>query len=293
MTRPAPSPRPFRFSTAQVGLWLFLLLSAAFFLAPIYVMAVTSLKSMPEIRTGNIFSLPQEITFEPWIDAWSRACIGMTCNGLQQGFWNSIKILIPSTIISVLFGAVNGYALAFWRARGAEMLFALLLIGAFIPYQLFIYPLSLSFASVGISNSLGGVVLIHVIFGLPVTTLIFRNFYSGIPIDLLKAAKVDGAGFWRIFVSIMLPMSAPILVVATILQATGIWNDYLFSLIFAGQSNQPMTVQLNALINSRLGERPYNVHMAATMLTAAVPLLIYFLSGRWFVRGIAAGAVKG
>ncbi|WP_275791378.1 carbohydrate ABC transporter permease [Pararhizobium gei] len=293
MTASRTHRRPSSFRYAQIGLWSFLLVSAIFFLAPIYVMIVTSLKSMPEIRDGNIFSLPRQITFEPWVEAWSRACTGLKCSGVQGGFWNSIKILIPSVVLSVMFGAVNGYALTFWRVKGAEILFACLLVGAFIPYQLFIYPLSLTFAAFGVSNSLGGVVLIHVIFGLPVTTLIFRNFYSGIPADLMKAAKVDGAGFWRIFISILLPMSAPILVVATILQATGIWNDYLFSLIFAGQENQPMTVQLSALINARTGERPYNVHMAATMLTAAVPLLIYFLSGRWFVRGIAAGAVKG
>ncbi len=293
MTTALPTRRKSRLTAGRVGLWLFLLVSAAFFLAPVYVMIVTSLKTMPEIREGSIFSLPEAVTFEPWIEAWSRACTGLKCTGLQGGFRNSLAIMVPSVILSVLFGAVNGYALALWRARGAEVLFGCLLVGAFIPYQLFIYPLSLSFASIGLSNSLAGVVLIHVIFGLPVTTLIFRNFYSGIPVELVKASKVDGAGFWRIFISILLPMSAPIIVVATILQATGIWNDYLFSLIFAGQGNQPMTVQLNALINTRMGERPYNVHMAATMLTAAVPLLIYFLSGRWFVRGIAAGAVKG
>lgn len=278
---------------ARFGLWAFLAVTLLFFLTPVYVMIITSLKSMPEVRLGKIFAPPSELTFEPWAEAWSRACTGMKCEGLSSGFWNSVMITVPSVVVSVLFGALNGYALAFWRIRGAEALFAILLIGAFIPYQLFIYPLSLSFAMVGLSGSLAGVIMVHVIFGLPVTTLIFRNYYSGIPQELLKAARIDGAGFWRIFVSIILPMSAPILVVAVILQATGIWNDYLFSLIFAGTGNQPMTVQLNALVNTRMGERPYNVHMAATMLTAAVPLLIYFLSGRWFVRGIAAGAVKG
>jgi glucose/mannose transport system permease protein len=277
----------------RLGLWVFLFVAALFFIAPLYVMVVTSLKTMPEIREGTIFALPKLVTFAPWVEAWSTACTGLRCEGLSSGFWNSVKILIPSVILSVLFGAINGYALSFWRAKGAEALFALMMIGAFIPYQLFIYPLSLSFAVVGIGNSLAAVVLIHVIFGLPITTLIFRNYYSGLPGELIKAARVDGAGFWRIFVSILLPMSGPIMVVAVILQATGIWNDYLFSLIFAGQGNQPMTVQLTALVNTRLGERPYNVHMAATLLTALVPLAIYFLSGRWFVRGIAAGAVKG
>lgn len=278
---------------ATIGVWAFVVLSLLFFLAPIYVMVVTSLKTMPEIRDGQIFALPRAVSLEAWSEAWSRACSGLKCEGLSGGFWNSVRITVPSVVVSVLLGAVNGYALAFWRVRRAEILFALLLVGAFIPYQLFIYPLSLGFARIGIGNSLIGVVAVHVIFGLPITTLVFRNFYSGLPGELLKAARVDGAGFWRIFISIILPMSTPILVVATILQATGIWNDYLFSLVFAGQDNQPMTVQLNAMVNTRLGERPYNVHMAATMLTALVPLAIYLLSGRWFVRGIAAGAVKG
>lgn len=278
---------------ARTALWIFIGGSIVFFVAPVYVMVVTSLKPMAEVRLGQIFAFPQDMTVDPWIDAWSRACVGLRCEGLQSGFWSSIRITLPSVVLSVLLGAVNGFALAFWRARGAEALFAILLIGAFIPYQLFIYPLSLSFATIGLSNSLAGIVLVHIVFGLPVTTLIFRNYYSGMPVELIKAARVDGAGFWRIFVSIILPMSGPMLVVATILQATGIWNDYLFGLIFAGQDNQPMTVQLTALINTRLGERPYNVHMAAAILTAIVPLAIYFLSGRWFVRGIAAGAVKG
>jgi glucose/mannose transport system permease protein len=278
---------------ASIGLWVFLVVSALFFLVPLYVMIVTSLKTMPEVRDSTIFSLPRSPTLEPWLEAWSTACTGLRCSGLSGGFWSSVKILIPSVAISVLFGAINGFALSFWRAKGAEILFALLMIGAFIPYQLFIYPLSLSFAVFGIGSSLTAVVLIHVIFGLPITTLIFRNYYSGLPMELIKAARVDGAGFWRIFVSILLPMSGPITVVALILQATGIWNDYLFGLIFAGQGNQPMTVQLTALVNTRLGERPYNVHMAATLLTALVPLVIYLISGRWFVRGIAAGAVKG
>nr|WP_319513275.1 carbohydrate ABC transporter permease [uncultured Cohaesibacter sp.] len=277
----------------QFAVWAFIIVSLAFFIAPVYVMIVTSLKTMPEIRDGNIFQLPQTLTTKPWVDAWMHACAGLTCEGIQTGFWNSVRITVPSVIISVLFGAVNGYALSFWKSRGAEFLFAVLLIGAFIPYQLFIYPLSMVFAKLNLSNSLTGVVLVHVIFGLPITTLIFRNYYSGIPAELLKAAKIDGAGFWRIFTSIILPMSVPIVVVAVILQATGIWNDYLFGLIFAGKDNQPMTVQLTALVNTRMGERPYNMHMAATILTAIVPLAIYFLSGRWFVRGIAAGAVKG
>lgn len=289
-----PVPRsPSPIDLPRLGLWLFLGVSLVFFALPLWVMVVTSLKTMPEIRSSSIFALPQHLDLSAWRQAWSQSCTGLTCEGLRPGFWNSVTILIPSVAASVMLGAVTGYALAFWRPHRAELLFALLMVGAFIPYQLFIYPLAFSFAGLGLSGSLAGVVLVHVIFGLPVMTLVFRNYYSGLPRELLSAARIDGAGFWRIFLQILLPMSAPILVVAVILQATGVWNDFLFGMIFAPRGMEPMTVELNAMVNTRFGERPYNVHMAATILTAAVPLVIYFLSGRWFVRGIAAGAIKG
>jgi glucose/mannose transport system permease protein len=196
-------------------------------------------------------------------------------------------------ILSIVAGAINGYALSFWKVRGANWMFAILLAGAFIPYQVFLYPLVRLFSQSGIYNSLTCIVLVHIIFGLPVMTLLFRNYYASLPVELFKAARVDGGGFWTIFFQVMLPMSTPILIVACILQVTGIWNDFIFGLTFAGRENLPMTVQLNNVVNSTQGERAYNVDMAATMLTAAVPLFVYFISGRWFVRGIAAGAVKG
>jgi glucose/mannose transport system permease protein len=196
-------------------------------------------------------------------------------------------------IVSIAIGALNGYALAFWRVKGANLLFAVLMVGAFVPYQVFIYLLVRLPSYVGLYNSLPGIVLIHTTFGLPVMTLLFRNYFASLPEELFKAARVDGAGFMRIFASIMLPMSIPILIVAVILQVTGIWNDFILGLVFAGRENLPMTVQLNNVVNSTTGERAYNVEMAATLLTALVPLIVYFVSGRWFVRGIAAGAVKG
>jgi len=289
-----PSGRkPRHLTTARVGLYGFLLISALFFLAPLYVMLVTSLKSMPEIRLGNILSLPQHPNFDAWFSAWSSACTGLNCNGIRVGFWNSVRILVPSVIVSIGVGAVTGYCLSFWRPRGAGVLFAMLLIAAFIPYQVFIYPLVRIFSTAGLNNSLAGIVIVHAIFGLPTMTLLFRNHFATLPIELFKAARVDGAGFWRIFWQIMLPMAVPILVVAVILQVTGIWNDFILGLVFAGRDNLPMTVQLNNVVNSTMGERTYNVDMAATLLTALVPLVVYFGSGRWFVRGIAAGAVKG
>ena len=196
-------------------------------------------------------------------------------------------------MISIAVGAITGYTLSFWRPRGAALLFGMLMAVAFVPYQVFIYPLVRLFTPVGLNNTLAGIVLVHTMFGLPTMTLIFRNHFAALPIELFKAARVDGAGFWRIFGTIMLPMAVPIMVVAAILQVTGIWNDFIFGLVFAGRANLPMTVQLNNIVNTTQGERAYNVDMAATLLTALVPLCIYFLSGRWFVRGIAAGAVKG
>jgi glucose/mannose transport system permease protein len=290
--QPSGAP-PSRMTPGRIGIYAFLVVTALFFLTPLYVMIVTSLKTMGEIRLGAILALPRAPTFEPWIVAWSSACTGLRCNGISVGFVNSVKILIPSVIVSIAAGALTGYALSFWKVRGAGLLFGTLMVVAFVPYQIFIYPLVRVLATIGLNNSIPGIVLIHTIFGLPTMTLLFRNYFASLPPELFRAARVDGAGFFRIFWSVMLPMATPMLVVAIILQVTGIWNDFILGLVFAGRDNLPMTVQLNNIVNSTQGERAYNVDMAATILTALVPLVVYFASGRWFVRGIAAGAVKG
>ncbi|AJQ93157.1 ABC-type sugar transport system, permease component [Gynuella sunshinyii YC6258] len=276
-----------------MGIYGFLIGAALFFCIPLYVMIVTSFKGMPEIRLGELFALPNSLDFSAWIKAWSEACTGIECNGIQEGFWNSVKITIPSVVISILIGSINGYALAFWRFRGANLLFGILLFGAFVPFQVVIFPLIIFLREVGAFGSLAGIIIIHTIFGMPVMTLLFRNYFSSVPEELFKASRVDGAGFWQIFIQIMMPMSVPITVVAVILQTTGIWNDFLLGLIFAGRDNLPMTVQLNNIVSTTHGVREYNVNMAATILTAIIPLAIYLLSGKYFVRGIAAGAVKG
>ncbi|QYF94709.1 carbohydrate ABC transporter permease [Massilia sp. PAMC28688] len=278
---------------ARIGIYAFLLTAALFFLLPLYVMLATSVKPMEEIRAGNIFALPLDVTLEPWRQAWSGACTGMSCEGIRGGFWNSVAIAVPSTVLPILLGAINGYALSFWRPRGAGLLFGILMVGAFIPLQVMIYPLVRALAAVGLFGSLYGIVAVHMIFAMPVMTLLFRNYYAGVPHELFQAARIDGGGFFRIFAHVMLPMSLPIIVVAAIMQVTGVWNDYLLGLVFASSDNAPMTVQLNNVINTTTGTRQYNVNMAATILTSLVPLAIYFISGRWFVRGIAAGAVKG
>lgn len=281
------------FTPARLGIYFFLTSAALFFLLPLYVMGITSIKPMAEIRMGNIFAFPIALTFAPWAQAWSSACTGLECKGIAVGFWNSMRILLPSLALSIFIGSINGYALAFWRVKWAGWLFGILMLGAFIPYPVMLYPLVRMFASVNLFQSIPNIVLIHTFFGMPIMTLLFRNYYASLPVELFKAARIDGGGFWRIYFQLMVPMSLPIFVVALILQTTGIWNDFILGLIFAGRENFPMTVQLNNIINSTQGEKVYNVNMAATLLTSMVPLVVYFVSGRWFVRGIAAGAVKG
>lgn len=285
-------PRP-ALSGRNIMLYGTLFVIAAYYLIPLYVMVVTSLKGMPEVRLGNIFSPPLEITFEPWVKAWSEACTGLNCDGLSRGFWNSVRITVPSVILSIAVAAVNGYALSLWKFRGADTFFAILIVGAFIPYQVMIYPIVIILRDIGIYGSLWGLVLVHTVFGMPILTLLFRNYFASVPEELFKAARVDGAGFWGIFLRIMVPMRLPIFVVALILQVTGIWNDFLFGVIYTRPDTYPMTVQLNNIVNSVQGVKEYNVNMAATLLTGLVPLVIYFFSGKLFVRGIAAGAVKG
>ena len=287
-------PKPKRvLSRRNIFLYGTLLVIGLYYAVPLYVMVMTSLKGMPEIRMGNIFSPPMEITFEPWVKAWAEACTGLKCQGLSSGFWNSVIITIPSVIISIAIASVNGYALANWRFRGANIFFTILIFGAFIPYQVMIYPIVIMLREMGIYGTLTGLVIVHTIFGMPILTLLFRNYFSSLPEELFKAARVDGAGFWSILFRVMLPMSIPIFTVAAILQITGIWNDFLFGVVFTGPEAYPMTAQLNSIVTSTTGVREYNVNMAATILTALVPLSIYFISGKLFVRGIAAGAVKG
>ncbi|RUV35483.1 MAG: carbohydrate ABC transporter permease [Mesorhizobium sp.] len=287
-------PKPRRvISRRNVFLYGTLFVMAVYYLLPLYVMVVTSLKGMPEIRLGNIFSPPLEITFEPWVKAWSTACTGLNCDGLSRGFWNSVRITVPSVLLSIAIASVNGYALANWRFKGADTFFIILIVGAFIPYQVMIYPIVIILREIGLYGSLSGLVIVHSIFGMPILTLLFRNYFASMPEELFRAARVDGAGFWGIFLRIMLPMSLPIFVVAIILQVTGIWNDFLFGVVYTRPDTYPMTVQLNNIVNSVQGVKEYNVNMAATILTGLVPLIVYFISGKLFVRGIAAGAVKG
>ena len=280
-------------SPRNIMLYGILIMVCVYYLLPLWVMVMTSLKGMPEVRLGNIFAPPVEITFQPWVKAWSEACTGLNCDGLSRGFWNSVIITVPSVILSIAIASVNGYALINWKFKGSDVFFTILIFGSFIPYQIMLYPIVILLREAGLYGTLWGLVIVHTIFGMPILTLLFRNYFSSIPEELFKAARVDGAGFWGIYFRIMLPMSLPIFVVALILQVTGIWNDFLFGVVYTKPDLYPMTVQLNNIVNSVQGVKEYNVNMAATVLTGLVPLIVYFVSGKLFVRGIAAGAVKG
>jgi glucose/mannose transport system permease protein len=276
-------------------LWLYLLLGllAALFLVPLYVVVVASLKSMDEIRASSILALPLAPSLASWAKAWGTACVGATCGGLSPFLGNSFLMAVPAVAVSVMVGAVNGYALTKWRFRGADFLFGALLVGCFIPFQVILIPMARLLAMLGLFGSIAGLVLVHVVYGVPVTSLLFRNFYLGIPDEIVRAARLDGAGFFAIFRHVVLPLSLPMLAVAAILQFTGIWNDFLFGVIFAGPGNAPVTVALNNLAGASLGAKEYDTDMAAALITALPTLVVYAVSGRFFLRGLTAGAVKG
>jgi glucose/mannose transport system permease protein len=274
-------------------LYITLLVGAAFFLAPLYVMVVTSLKDADEIRQNSLVSLPGGMNFDAWRLAWDSACTGAQCSGLEPFFWNSVWMTIPAVLISTTWGALNGYVLSLWKFRGSETLFAFLLFGVFMPFQVVLLPMSQVLGWLGMSSSIAGLILVHLLAGLPSTTLFFRNYYAAVPKDLLNAARMDGAGFWMIFLRIIVPMSTPIVMVTLIWQFTQIWNDFLFGVAFSGADSKPITVGLNNLANTTSSVKAYNVDMAAALIAGLPTMLVYVVAGRYFVRGLTAGAVKG
>ena len=274
-------------------LYFVLIVFVLYYLLPLFVMITTSLKSLEEIRTGSLVSLPRNITFQAWGTAWSSACTGIQCEGLRPFFWNSIFIAIPAVLISTLIGALNGYVVAQWRFRGANIIFALMLFGCFIPFQVVLVPMARVLGLMDLAGTITGLIFVHVIYGIGFTTLFFRNYYVNIPNELVKAAKIDGANFLRIFWSIFLPLSLPIIVVTVIWQFTQIWNDFLFGVSFSEAGTQPITVALNNIVNSTTGVKEYNVDMAAAIIAAMPTLLVYVFAGKYFIRGLTAGSVKG
>ena len=270
-----------------------LLFFALVYLGPLYVMLTTSFKGIEEIRNGNILAFPEALNGSAWSKAWSSACTGGDCYGLAPYFWNSMRIVLPAVFISTVIGALNGYVLSQWRFKGSNLLFGALLFGCFIPFQVILLPMAKLLAWLGLANTVPGLVLVHVIYGLAFTTLFFRNYYVGIPSELVRAARLDGAGFFAIFRHVFLPLSTPIVVVSVIWQFTQIWNDFLFGVVYSGPGTQPITVALNNLVNTTMGGKEYNVDMAAAVIAALPTLVVYLVAGKYFVRGLTAGAVKG
>jgi glucose/mannose transport system permease protein len=282
-----------RLSLGRILLFAALGLFALFFLTPLYVMLATSFKTMDEIREGTLLSLPASPSFTAWATAWSSACTGTDCGGLKPFFMNSVLMVIPAVLTSTLIGALNGYVLSKWKFKGSEFMFALLLFGVFMPMQVVLLPMSQVLGWLGIASSVWGLILVHVIAGIPSTTLFFRNYYVGLPDELIKAAMLDGANFWQIFWRIVVPLSTPIMVVTLIWQFTNIWNDFLYGVVFSGADSKPITVGLNNLANTSSSVKEYNVDMAAAMIAALPTLFVYIVAGKYFVRGLTAGAVKG
>lgn len=270
-----------------------LILFAVYYLLPLYVMVANSFKPLEEIRQGGMLSLPGVWTIEPWLSAWSTAQIGVQPTGLKPFFINSILMVVPAVAISTIVGALNGYVLTKWSFRGSNVFFGLLLLSCFIPFQIVLIPMARILGMLGLAGTILGLIMVHVIYGIGFTTLYFRNYYEAFPTELVRAAQIDGASFFQIFLRILLPSSGPIIVVSVIWQFTNIWNDFLFGASFSGANSTPMTVALNNLVSSSTGVKEYNVHFAGAILAALPTLIVYIVSGRYFVRGLMSGAVKG
>ena len=274
-------------------IYTLLIVFCIYYLLPLYVMVVNSLKPLSEIRAGGMMALPEELTFAPWASAWSSAQVGVEETGLRPYFLNSIVMVVPAVAISTMLGALNGYVLTKWSFRGATLVFGLLLFGCFIPFQMVLIPMARMLGLMGLAGTVPGLIFVHLVYGIGFSTLYFRNYYAQFPTELVRAAMIDGAGFFTIFRRIMLPASGPIVVVCVIWQFTNIWNDFLFGASFSDFDSQPMTVALNNLVQSSTGVKEYNVHFAGAIMAALPTLLVYILAGQFFVRGLMAGSVKG
>lgn len=270
-----------------------LLFCAAIYLMPLLVMISTSLRPLAEIKSGTIIALPREVSLDAWEKAWGQACIGTKCTGLSSHFWVSLKVVVPSVAISTIFGMLNGYALTKWRFPGANLVFGVMLFGCFVPYQAILLPMAQTLGALGIANTPLGLGMVLTLYGLPFTTLFFRNYYVSIPDDLIKAATIDGAGFFATLWYIILPLSPPIIVVTVIWQFTGMWNDFLFGAAFSNGEGQPVIVALNNMVNTSTGVKEYNVDFAASIIAALPTILVYVVAGKYFIRGLTAGSVKG
>jgi glucose/mannose transport system permease protein len=280
-------------SVSRIALYAVLVFLALMFLLPVYVMVVNSLKPLDEIRGGDLMALPVQWTVEPWLTAWSTAQIGVQATGLKPYFLNSFLLVIPAVVISTLIGSLNGYILTQFPFRGANLLFALMMFSVFIPFQTVLIPMAKTLGVLGIAGTVTGLVFVNVVYGIGFTTLFFRNYYAAFPHELVRSARMDGAGFFGVLFRILLPSSSPIIIVTVIWQFTNIWNEFLFGASFSDFDSFPLTVALNNLVNSSTGVKEYNVHFAGAFIAAIPTLVVYLVSGKYFVRGLMAGSVKG
>jgi glucose/mannose transport system permease protein len=272
-----------RLRPSTVVVYVLLIALAVFYLLPMFAIVVTSLKSFAEVSRSTLWELPKAPTLEAFGSAFET---------LAPSFLNSVLLVVPATILSALLGSLNGYVLSKWKFRGANLVFALLLFGMFIPYQSILIPLFQFLSTIGLYGGIPGLILVHVVYGIPICTLIFRNYFATVPRELLEAARMDGASVLGIFRHIMLPISIPGFVVVMIWQFTSIWNEFLFAVTIAQDPTQrPITVALQNLAGSLLSQ--YQIQMAGALLAAAPTLLVYILLGRYFVRGLLAGSLKG
>jgi glucose/mannose transport system permease protein len=278
---------------ARVALYLILIITAFAFIMPVYVMVVNSLKPLDEIRSGDLMALPVAWTIEPWLQAWSKAQIGVQATGLKPYFINSFLLVIPAVVISTLIGALNGYILTQFKFKLADALFAAMLFSVFIPFQIVLIPMAKTLGMLGLAGTVKGLIFVNVVYGIGFTTLFFRNYYAAFPNELIRSARMDGAGFFGVLSRILLPNSAPIIVVTVIWQFTNIWNEFLFGASFSDYTSFPLTVALNNLVSSSTGVKEYNVHFAGAFIAAIPTLVVYLVSGKYFVRGLMAGSVKG
>ena len=289
---PLGSSGIWRRARAKTAVYAVLTIFALYYLLPLAVVILNSFRDLPEIAANGLISWPRSFKLDGWISAWSTFCVGGTCAGVKGNFYNSLRMAIPATIISTAIGALNGYILSKWRFKGSELIFGAMTLGVFMPAQIALMPWAYILSFIGLTNSTYGLILVHTIQGLSFTTLFCRNYYVNIPDDLIKAARIDGAGFWRIWRKIILPLSPPILIVTVIWQFTGIWNEFLFGVVFTSGREQPITSALVALSTNGTNVRNYDVMSAAVLIGALPPLLVYFFGGRYFVRGLTQGAIK-
>jgi glucose/mannose transport system permease protein len=276
----------------RIVIYSLLVLFALIYLVPLVVVVMNTFRDNIDVGRNGLISFPRSFTLEAWPKAWGSYCLNGRCEGMSANFWNSVYMVIPATIISTLLGALNGYILSKWKFTGSDVIFTILLFGVFMPGQIALMPWAYILGTTGLNQTLWGLILVHVIQGISFTTLFCRNFYVNIPDDLIKAARIDGAGFWRIFWKIILPLSPPILIVTVIWQFTGIWNEFLYGVVLTTGKTQPVTAAVVAFAAQEQNVKEYNVISAGVLIAALPPLLVYFFGGKYFVRGLTQGAIK-